>query len=60
MTQHRRRFDWHVWLWPIVLGLVSAIGLVTALLGDGVWDTASWIGLGLPVAVCGWFALRPR
>ncbi len=44
------------WRWPIVLGLASAVGLLSALLGDAVWDTLSWVGLGAPVAVAAWFA----
>jgi hypothetical protein len=40
---------------PIVLGLLSGVGLVTALVGDGPWDAVSWLGLGLPVVVCVWY-----
>ncbi|WP_165665419.1 hypothetical protein [Metapseudomonas otitidis] len=40
---------------PALLAALSAIGLVGALLGDGIWDALAWIGLGLPVAL----ALRP-
>jgi hypothetical protein len=40
-----------VWTWPIVLGLTSAAGLISALLGDGWADALSWACLGLPVAV---------
>lgn len=46
---------------PLVLAVLIAIGLVTALVGDGVWDTVSWIGLGAPAAVSLWYGwpLRP-
>ena len=49
MTQeaHRRSFR-QVWLWPVVIALLSAAGLVSALLGDGVWDAVSWIALAPP------------
>ena len=40
---------------PIVLGVLSAIGLTTALVGDGVWDAASWLLLGIPTALCCWY-----
>ena len=32
-----------IWAAPIVLGIVSTIGLVSALLGDGIWDLLSWL-----------------
>ncbi|WP_101926334.1 MULTISPECIES: hypothetical protein [Luteimonas] len=39
--------------WPALLALASAIGLVSALVGDGVWDVVSWLALGLVVLVAG-------
>lgn len=48
-----------LWGWPIVLGLLTASGLATALISDSWGDWWSWIGLGLPVAVMAWFAWRP-
>ena len=36
---------------PLALAALSAVGLVSALLGDGLWDALSWLALGLPVAV---------
>lgn len=40
---------------PVLVGVSSAIGLTTALVGDDVWDWASWPLLGLPVSVCCWY-----
>jgi len=60
MKPARRRFPWHVWRLPLALALVSAVGLVAGLVGDGAWDTLSWLGLGLPVGVCLWFGLLRR
>jgi hypothetical protein len=40
---------------PIVLGVLSAVGLVAALLGDSVWDVVSWLTLGVPCIVMAWF-----
>jgi hypothetical protein len=40
-----------IWSAPIALGIVSAVGLITALLTDGVWDAVSWLTLAAPVAV---------
>jgi hypothetical protein len=36
---------------PVALGVACAVGLTTALVGDGPWDAVSWLCLGLPVAV---------
>lgn len=44
---------------PIAIAVLSIVGLVTALLGDGVFDTVSWIGLLAPLLVICW-ALRFR
>lgn len=44
---------------PIVVAAISIVGLVTALLGDGVMDAISWIALLVPLAVIAW-ALRYR
>jgi hypothetical protein len=49
-----------LWGWPIVLGLLSATGLVTALVSEGWGDVWSWIALGVPVLVMAWFGWRRR
>lgn len=36
---------------PAVLGLLAAVGLVSALVGDGLFDAVSWICLGAPLAI---------
>jgi xanthosine utilization system XapX-like protein len=43
---------------PILLAVLTLVGLVSALLGDGVWDLVSALSLGAPVAVGAWYALR--
>jgi hypothetical protein len=48
------------WAVPIALAVVSAAGLIAGLVGDGVFDAVSWIGLGLPVLACVWFGLLKR
>ena len=51
----QRQFNfWKVFSVPLAIGIVSATGLFAALLGEGVWDTLSWIGLGIPV----WISVR--
>ena len=49
-----------LWRWPVVLGVATAFGLVSALVGDGVWDALSWLALGAPVAVGVLLSLRQR
>lgn len=44
---------------PIVIAVFSTVGLVSALLGDGVRDWISWAGLAVPVVVIIW-ALKAR
>jgi hypothetical protein len=44
---------------PLLLALLGAVGLLSALLGDDVWDALSWLTLGLPLAVILWFWGRP-
>jgi len=44
---------------PLVLAVLSALGLLSALLGDGSWDVLSWMMLGVPVMLCLWYLTRP-
>lgn len=45
---------------PLLIALASMVGLIAALLGDGAYDLASWITLGLPVAAFAWCARHRR
>jgi hypothetical protein len=47
-----------VFLAPIVISCVVAFGLISALLGDEIWDAASWVALGLPLAIVAISLLR--
>lgn len=47
-----------LWAMPILLGVLTTIGLVSALLGDGIWDIVSAFALGAPVAIGAWHSLR--
>ena len=49
---------WKVFGVPLGIGLLSAGGLFAALLGDGVWDSLSWLGLGIPAVVGVWGLVR--
>lgn len=49
-----------MWAAPILLVILTSVGLISALLGDGVWDHVSAIALGIPVLLCVWFGLRRK
>lgn len=36
---------------PMILALLSALGLISALVGDGIFDWFSWLALAVPVAI---------
>jgi hypothetical protein len=43
---------WRIFRWPLLLGAVSVLGLIGALVGNQAWDALSWLCLGsLPVLV---------
>ena len=58
--QGQRRPITRIFLVPGIIALVVAFGLISALLGDGVWDAASWIALGVPLVTVAVFMLRNR
>lgn len=45
---------------PVLIALTSLIGLIAALLGDGVLDVVSWVGLAVPLVIIGWAMKRRR
>ena len=47
-----------LWGMPILLGLLTTVGLVSALLGDGIWDLVSAFALCAPVLAALCFGLR--
>ena len=49
----------HVFGVPIILAVFSGIGLVAALLSDGLGDVVSWLTLGALVLVMAWYWIRP-
>lgn len=51
-----RRSLRRVYFLPVMIAVASALGLTSALLGNGVFDVISWLALGLVVLVAG-FAL---
>ncbi len=51
---------WSSWGWPLVIAILSAVGLIAGLVGDGAWDWLAWIGLGVPCIAALWFGLPGR
>lgn len=43
---------------PVALGLLQAVGLTSALVGDGPFDLVSWATLGVTVLVAARFTFR--
>jgi hypothetical protein len=54
-----RAAAWRVWAWPLTLALLTAIGLLSALVADGWGDALSWFCLAAPLAVSAWHLLKP-
>jgi len=49
---------WRVFRVPALLAAVSIFGLISALLGDGIWNALSWGALGVPLLVIAYFNLK--
>ena len=56
----RRQSLGAIFLIPAIIAVVSCAGLVSALLGDDMWDVLSWLTLSVPIAVAIWHAFRRR
>jgi hypothetical protein len=55
-----RRGLWMIFRWPLALGVLSLFGLLSALVGDQVYDLLSWLSLGIPLVLLGVVWLRMR
>lgn len=55
-NRRRERSPYEIFGAPLVIGLLSVVGLVAALLGDGLWDVVSWLAFGVPIVLMAWFA----
>jgi hypothetical protein len=49
-----------VWTAPIALGVVTAAGLISALVSDATGDAVAWLALGAPVVVVCWYLPRRK
>lgn len=50
-TAQARRSLWMIFRIPLLLAALGVIGLLSALVGDGIWDGVSWVCLGIPVVI---------
>ena len=41
-----------IFIAPAIVGALSVVGLVSALVGDGIWDGLSWLTLAIPISLC--------
>ena len=55
--RHRRTLQ-QIFALPILIGILSTVGLISALVGDGWWDGLSWASLSLPVLLYLFFYIR--
>lgn len=53
----RARSLMEVFAAPTMIAIASSVGLITALVGDGLMDAIAWIGLSIPIAVSAWYLL---
>jgi hypothetical protein len=40
-----------VWGIPILLSLITLVGLISAIMGVGIWHYFSWVALSIPVYI---------
>ena len=55
-----RRGLWMIFRWPLLLAVLSFLGLLSALIGDGFYDLLSWLSLAVPLLLVAvvWIRLR--
>jgi len=49
-----------LWMMPVVVGSLSAVGLTIALFFDGPGDVLSWVALGIPTAIAVYYGFHSR
>jgi hypothetical protein len=51
---------WRIFGAPLMVAVLSTVGLVSALLGDDLWDVISWLALTVPVVLIVWYWAASR
>ena len=49
---------WQIFRWPLLIGALTAIGLVSGLVSDGWGDAFAALGLFIPAATALWLGTR--
>lgn len=49
MTTKKRKQQYELWGMPIILGILTLVGLIAAILGVGFWHYISWFSLSIPL-----------
>lgn len=49
-----------IFRWPLLIAVLTVVGLLSALIGDHGWDALSWALLAVPVGLCGYFSVARR
>jgi hypothetical protein len=60
LAVRNRRTLGQIFAAPIMVGALSIVGLLAALIGDGWWDAVSWLSLALPVLLYLFFVVRRK
>jgi hypothetical protein len=62
MSPHKigHRTPTQIFAVPLLVAVVSIVGLASALVGDGWWDAVSWATLGVPILLYLIFICRRR
>ena len=57
MERSNRRAASDIFRWPLLLAVLMAVGLASALFGNDGWDVLSWLAMAVPIGVMAWMAL---
>lgn len=57
---HRASIFRRVWAIPLILAVLTIFGLLSALLGNGIWHALAWASLASPIVVAVRFAMKRR
>lgn len=60
LSRKARQTLGQIFLMPAILGVLSAGGLIFALVEDGLWDALSWAALAVPIVLFAACVVRGR